>query len=44
LGLSDELCNRRDLRVRDWVSRAGEDHSDDHNENDFANGAGTSAA
>jgi hypothetical protein len=26
-GLSGSLCNRRDLRVRDRVSWAGEDHA-----------------
>jgi hypothetical protein len=29
-GPSDFVCNRRDLRVHDWESWAGEDYSDDY--------------
>ena len=32
--LSGDLCKRRDLRVREVESWAGEDHSDDRDSND----------
>ena len=38
LGLSGGLCKRRDLRVRDVESWAGEDHSDDRDSNDVVAG------
>jgi hypothetical protein len=44
-GLGVFTSDRRDLRVRDWLSRAGEDHSDDsYNDHNFAGRAGTIAA